>query len=99
MLRRLAAALALLLPLSVRAAEPTHLRYAVHGSVLGLDAEVASVEADLLIQPDSYAVRLSYRTAGATSFLVPASSALESYSTRLCCTSTRHCDRSSSEKL
>ena len=70
-------ALALLPPLSAGAAEPAHLRYAVHGSVLGLDAEVASVEADLLIQPDSYAVRLSYRTAGVVGFIVTASSASE----------------------
>lgn len=67
----------LLLSLSIGTAEAAHLSYAIHGSVLGLDAEVASIEADLQLEPDAYDVRLSYRTAGVTSLIVTASNASE----------------------
>ena len=66
--------LILLAPIHARAAETIHARYSVYGTILGLTTTVANVQADFLVQPDTYDVRLTYRTAGVTSMIVTANS-------------------------
>jgi Protein of unknown function (DUF3108) len=61
-------------PRAAWAADPIHVHYAVHGSVLGIDTTVAAVRADFLVLPDTYDVRLDFRTTGLVSSIVSANS-------------------------
>jgi len=55
-------------------ADPIHVRYAIYGSVLGIGTNVANVEADFVVNPDTYDVRLDFHTAGVVSTIVSAAS-------------------------
>jgi len=65
--------LLVLLPFAAQAAEPIQARYAVYGSILGIGTNVANVRADFLVMPDTYDVRLDFRTAGVVSTVITAS--------------------------